>query len=279
MAMMADRLDRDAVARILDRAHQLESVHAADHENAMEHGIGPDALIEAAAEVGIDPNAVRDSLALERLDVDLVPARRLDRFAGPVEVVIERNLELPVDQVVEGIEAWLTSVHRLLCDRRSPSTLHGRGRTDVSAQLGRLVASARGDGRLSVSSLVVEAVPQTVGTAPGHPRTFVRIRANRSTPRSVRLGGGGVIGGIGVAGGAVAAVGMDAVFVMPVVAVPLVAGGYVVARTGSGQADRLELQLERLLSMVERGERPTGLLGRVARRARAAALPRPRQRR
>ncbi len=58
----------------------------------------------------------------------------------------------------------------------------------------------------------------------------------------------------------------------PLVSVPLIAGGYAIARTGRGHADRLELELERLLSTVERGELPAKLLDKVARRARRAAL-------
>lgn len=266
---MVDRLDREAVARILDRAHELEAVYTVDDEV----GIEPGALIEAAAEVGIDPNAVRDALAIERLAVKRAAPRRLDRVAGPSEVVVERELHMTVDQVMDGIDAWLTTVHRLISDRRSASTLHASRRTDTSAQVGRFMSSARGEGRLSASLLVVEAVPQTVGTTPTQPRSLVRIRADRSAPRQVRLGGGGAVGGIGLAGGGALALAGPLV-VAPIVAVPLVATGYVVARSGRGQADRLELQLERLLSMVGRGERPTGLLGRVARRAREAARPR-----
>jgi hypothetical protein len=52
---VADRLNRDDVARILNRAQAIE--HAGDAE--MSDGIDSETLIEAAAEVGIDRNAVR----------------------------------------------------------------------------------------------------------------------------------------------------------------------------------------------------------------------------
>ena len=54
--------DFGAIYGILARAQELES---AELDSGV--GIEPDALIEAASEVGIDPNAVRDSLAIERL--------------------------------------------------------------------------------------------------------------------------------------------------------------------------------------------------------------------
>lgn len=252
--------------RILARAHLLEeSVHPADS------GVEPDALIAAATEVGIDPNAVRDSLAIERLSISATPVRRFDRLAGAGHIVIERELDLTVDQTISGLEAWLTSLHRLTCDRRSDGSLFARRRSDTSAQIGRMFSSAWGEGRLAATALVVEAVPQIVGTTPIRPRTLLRISADRRTPRQVRLAGGGSLGGVGVAGGALAAA-TDALIAVPAIALPLTVAGYVVARSGRGHADRLELELERLVSRVERGEQPTGLFGRMARRAKRAAI-------
>ncbi len=261
---MGERLDREAVDRILARAHRLEETAA-----VTDSGVDPDALIAAASEVGIDPNAVRDSLAIERLSIAAPPARRLDRLAGSADVVVERDLHLTVDQTIEGIQAWLTSLHRLTCDRRSDGTLFARRRSDATARLGRMLSTARGEGRLAASSLVVQAVPQTVGTTPTRPRTLVRISADRSGPRQARLAGGGSLTAAGVAGGGVAALEVtNALVAFPVVAVPLAVGGFFVARSGRGHADRLELELERVLSRVERGDVPTGLLGRMARSAR-----------
>lgn len=265
---MADRLDREAVDRILERAHRLESPSA-----PAESGVEPQALIDAASEVGIDPNAVRDSLAIERFSIDPQPVRRFDRLAGPSAVVIERVVHVSVAEVVSGLETWLTTVHRLSCDRRSDGSLHARRRSDLVAEIGRMVSTLRGEGRLDVSSLVVEAVPQTVGSSPSNPRTLVRISADRSTPRQVRLAGGGSLAGAGVAGGAAVSVAAETLVAFPAIAAPLTIGGYVAARSGRGHADRLELELERLLSRAERREQPTGLLGRFARRARAATGP------
>lgn len=263
---MAERLDRDAVDRILDRAHRLDVVASMSAES----GVEPDVLVEAASEAGIDPNAVRDSLAIERLSIDTPPDRHLDRFVGVAQVVVERELPLTVDDAISGLEAWLTSVHRLICDRRSDGSLVAHRRSDISAQIGRMLSTARGDGRLVATSLLVEAVPQTVGTSPTRSRSLVRISADRAGSRQVRLAGGGSMAGLGVVGGAVTA--GEALLAVPAVAIPLTVGGYVVARSGRAQADRLELELERLLSRVERGERPTGLLGRVARRARRTGI-------
>lgn len=263
---MADRLDRDAVDRILARAHRLESADPDDGS-----GVEPEALVAAASEVGIDPNAVRDSMAIERFSIAAPPARRFDRLAGAAEIVVERELDLAVDDAIAGIEKWLTSSHRLICDRRSHGSLIARRRSDATARLARAFSSASGEGRLAAGALVVEGVPLAVGTTPVRPRTLVRVGADRSSPRQVRLAGGGTLAGTGVGFGAGAVAAAESLLAFPLVAVPLAVGGYAVARSGRGHADRLELELERLLSRVERREQPAGLLGRVARRARRAA--------
>lgn len=263
VVVMTDRLDRDAITRVLARAQEIEGP-----ESDAVGGVEPAALIEAASEVGIDPNAVRDALAIERFTVAPVERRHFDRVAGPASIVIEREVPVTVTEALDGLEAWLTSVHRLVCNRRSPSSLHARRRTDTSARVGRTISGWRGDGRLGgVGSLDIEAVPQVVGSTPVHPRTVVRVRADRHDQRSIRLAGGGTVGLAGAGSGA-AAVAVGAAPVAPVVALPLLVGGYVVARSGRGQADRLELELERLVTIVARGDRPSSLLSRAARRAR-----------
>ena len=265
---MSERLDRDAVQRILMRAQELEPSGGPDADPA---GIDPEALVAAASDVGIDPDAVRDSLAIERLTVSAPAPRRLDRLAGPESVVVEREIPLSVTDALAGLDAWLTTVHRLVCDRRTDSSLHARRRTDVSARVGRTVAGWRGEGQLAgVSSLDVEAVPQVVGSTPWQPRSILRIRADRHDARTARLAGGGLTGLAGAGAGA-ATVASDLVVVAPVVALPLMLGGYVIARSGRGQSDRLELQLERLVTLIARGDRPEGLLGKAIRSARTAA--------
>lgn len=261
VGVVSERLDRDAVSRILARAQNLEV--GGHHDQS---GIEPEALIEAATEVGIDPNAVRDSMAIERFTVTPPERRRFDRVSGPATIVIERVVPLSVSATLDGVEAWLSGVHRLVCDRRTNASLRARRRTDVPARVGRTVAGWRGDGRLGrVNLLEVEAVPQVVGSTPTHPRTLLRVRADRHEARTLRLAGGGTIGLAGVGAGAVTAA-ADVAPAAPVVALPLLVGGYVVARTGRGQADRLELELERMVTLVSSGERPTGLLSRAVRR-------------
>lgn len=249
--------------RVLRRAHALDQQSPGPDDG----GIEPLALIEAATEVGIDPNAVRDSLAVERFVGADADVRRFDGVAGPDRIVVERELHMTVDDAIDGIEAWLTTVYRMTCDRRAVGVVFGRRRTDTMAQLSRSFDGVRGEGRLDVTEVIAEAVPRIVGSSPLDPRCLVRISIDRSVSRSVRLGGGGAVGAVGVGGGVVVTL-VESFVWAPAIAVPLLAGGYVIARTGRSDANRVELELERMLSRVDRGEQAVGLIGRFARRAR-----------
>jgi hypothetical protein len=265
---VAERWDRDAVARILARAHEIEARR--NDDDAV--GIDAEALVQAATEVGIDANAVRDAMAIERLSNSAQPAARLDRLAGPRRLVVERELTISVAAAISGAEAWLSSTHRMLCDRRDDSTLYARRRTDTSAQIGRWVTELRGQGRLgAVRALRIEATPLIVGSTPSRPRTLVRVSAERAADRRNRLVGAGAAGVAGVGMGLGAVVAGGALVTMPLVSAPLVGAGFVVARSGRGDADRLELELERLLSLVGRGAQPVSAIGSIARRATQAA--------
>lgn len=256
------------MSRILARAQEIE---AHDASNDPGSGVEPEALIEAATAVGIDPNAVRDSLAIDRLTVRPDESRRLDRLAGPASVVVEREMPLTVGQALDGMEAWLASVYWLVCDRRSISLLRAHRRTDASAKAGRTMSGMRGYNKVGkVAVLQVEAAPQVVGSTPREPRSIVRVRADRQAVRTMRLAGGGSVGVAGAGAGVIAVTSGFAVLA-PIVAVPLLVGGYGLARTGRGSADRLELEIDRLLTHVARGERPAGLVGRAVRRARRSA--------
>ncbi len=258
------------MARILARAQEIDAAHtdAADTD-----GIEPLALIEAAAEVGIDRDAVRDSLAVDRLS-EVPPAQHFDGLAGRRILMVERQLAMSAVASVDAIEAWLASAHRLSCDRRSPTSLHARRRTDTAASIARSVDGLRGEGKLgSLESLTVEAAPLIVGSGPTTPRALVRIGASRTSDRQVRLGIGGatVVGGVGAGVAVVAVSGLIAL--LPIVSLPLVGGGFLVARSGRSHADRMESELQRLLSLVERGETPVPFLGAMVQRAQRSFRP------
>jgi hypothetical protein len=259
---VASSLDPDAVARVLARARELDVSVDVDPV-----GVSPEALIDAAGEVGIDGDAVRRALAIEQLP-EVASSGRLDGLAGERAVVVERIVPASPAEALDRVEAWLVSSHRWRCDRRDDSLL-ARRPPGFAAAAGRLAGSIRAGRRLAgVASVRVDAVGLADGGPSERGRTLVRITADRLPFRQRRLGGGAAVGSAGVGAGALVA--SEAMVLVPVVAAPAVAAGYLIARTGRAHADHVELELGRLLSAVERGERPGGLVADVVGRARAA---------
>ncbi len=266
-------LDADEAGRVLRRARDLAAEHGVDDDtDAVLSGVGVsgEALVEAATEVGIDPDSVRDALALERFDADLPEHRRLDRLAGPGAIAVERVVRRDPEAAVADAETWLAVTYRMRCIRTADGELECRPRAGLTAVAGRSMAGATGaDNIKAVERLNVSVQPLELGASDDSPRTLVRVIAVRYATRRRRLGAGsaaGVVGvGVGVAGATV-----GATIAGPLLAVPLIVGGFSVVRSGSRHADKVELELVRVLSAVDRGERPVGLVGRAARRARRA---------
>ncbi len=270
LAGVEDALDAEAAARVLRRAHELAEV-----QRPMERhdggGVSGQALVEAAGEVGIDPDSVRDALALERFGVQEPDPGLLDRLAGPASIPVEHVVHRSADVALKEAEAWLTVTHRMRCVQLPDGQIECRPRGGWVARLGRSVASATGDVNITdVERITVAAQPLLLGATPDNPRTLVRVVADRRRTRRRRLGVGAVAGVGGVSAAAAGLAGAaGAIFVGPIIAVPLIAGGYVVARSGARHADEVEHEMQRVLTAVDRAERPVGLVGRAARRARS----------
>ena len=266
-------LDADEAGRVLRRARGLATEHGVDDDTdavVSGAGVSGQALVEAAAEVGIDPDSVRDALALERFDADLPERGRLDRLAGPGAVAVERVVRREPDAAVADAEAWLAVTYRMRCIRTADGELECRPRSGITAVAGRSMAGATGEANIkAVERLIVAVQPLELGASDEAPRTLVRFIAVREGSRRRRLGAGSMAGvagvGVGVAGATA-----GAMVAGPLLAVPLLVGGFSVMRSGSRHADKVELELVRVLSAVDRGERPVGLVGRAARRARRA---------
>ncbi len=266
-------LDADAARRVLRRAQDIAAAHGRDDEAAV--GVSPQALIAAAEEVGIDPDAVRDALALERFDVAVPPPQALDRLSGPAAVSVEHVVNRPPTQVLDMAEDWLNVAHRMRCVRTPEGGLDCRPRPGLAATVGRAANGMSGEVNIeAVERLTVAVQSLVTDVSPDRPRTLVRIVADRRTSRRRRLGVGSLAGvtGVGVSavGFAGAITGTGVMLVAPVLGVPLMIGGYATARSGRRHADKVELELMRVLAAIDRGEQPVGLVGRAARRARKA---------
>ena len=111
---VANLWDPDAAARLLRRAHQLEDDHGEPGLAAVEAGgVSSSALIEAADEVGLNPDAVRCALALERFDATATQRRRLDRLVRPPATVVEPVVRRRSRGGLDGVEQWLATGDRM----------------------------------------------------------------------------------------------------------------------------------------------------------------------
>jgi hypothetical protein len=272
-----ETLDSDAARRVLRRAQDIAAAHGRDGGDAAEatSGVSPQALVDAAEEVGIDADAVRDALALERFDADSPEPQAFDRLSGPSAVSVEHVVDQSPSRSLEIAEDWLSVAHRMRCVRTPEGGLDCRPRPGLTASVGRTANGMSGEVNIeAVARLTVSVQALVTDATPERPRTLVRIVADRRTSRRRRLGVGAVAGATGAGAMAVgvagAVVGSVATVVAPMFGVPLMIGGYATARSGRRHADKVELELMRVLSGVDRGERPVGLVGRAARRARRA---------
>ncbi|MEO1063069.1 MAG: hypothetical protein AAFZ07_16785 [Actinomycetota bacterium] len=245
---MAGEHDESALDRIIRRAQELD-------EDRSTEGIDEESLVAAASEVGISPEAMRESMAIERLGPG--PRRQVaDRLVGPRRVVAERRIARPAGDVLRLLDEWLTSGHHLRRVERGEGYGIWRKRTDVAAGAQRAVKSLAGHASLG-SVRVVEAHVVPID----RDQALVRVEADRATSRRTTIGAAGGIGAVSVAGGAAAA---TVVPPLMIVAVP----GLVIAgastRLGRRTADRLDAELIRLLTQIGAGDRPISL-GRLSR--------------
>jgi hypothetical protein len=242
--------DDEVLDRIIRRAQQL------DAGREPQGAIDDDALIAAAEEVGISAEAMRESMAIERIGPG-PRRRRADKLVGPRRVVVERTVTRPADEVLDRLDEWLTSGHHLRRVERQGDGGVWRKRSDAAASAQRAVKSLAGAASLGAVQ-IIEARIAPAGDA----ATLVRIEADRSGARSMTLGAAGGIGGASVAGGAAAA---TMVPPLAVVALPgLVVAGFV-GRRGRRTADRLDVELTRLVAQLAAGERPP-MISRRSRR-------------
>ncbi|MGK0275692.1 MAG: hypothetical protein ACI9N0_002078 [Ilumatobacter sp.] len=263
---VTERLDPDAAARVLRRAHEIEDDFADPAEVAVDAGgVSPSALIEAADEVGINPDAVRDALALERFDASMPQRRRLDRLVGPAAIVVEHVVSRTPSDALDGVEQWLTTAHRMRCVTDRDGRVECRPRSGLGASLGRTLNSFTGDVNIrAVERMTVEVAHLHLGATPTEPRTLVRVVADRAPSRARRIGGGSTAGlvGVGVAAASVA----SAAPLLSVASIGVFIGGYLFVRSGSARADKVELELLRVVMAVDRSEKPAGLVSRATRR-------------
>ena len=249
-------LDRDAVDRVLRRASDMSAAHPAvpGATGRMSEAV----LLEAAREAGIDADAVRMSLAVERLGPP-APRSRFDGTLGPREAVVERVIALDVDTLLGRLDDLLQRQHGLRRSRSAADWGEWRRRTDAIAKVQRGIA------KVSSASTQLRKLPRVEARTSliDEHRTIIRIVADRRPQRTEAIAGGSAVGGLGLV-----VTGAAAVVAVPVAAAAApvaVVAGVAVARTGRKQHGELLSDLEMLLDTIERGVRPVTLTDDVRR--------------
>ena len=250
------RLDRKAVARILRRADALD-VH--DEDDDRSSGIDESALIAAVEEVGMSIEAVRRSIAIDRLGP--LPATHLgDRLLGPWMVVVDDEISGTPTEVLARFDAWLVDGHHLRRDRVRNGDGEWSKRSDLMGVAIRAIRSATGEGRLGDVERVTVTVRDTgMGTC------AVRVMVDRVVDRRVWGSAGSAVAAAGTAAVVVAISVVASPFIL--VAAPVAVGaGTVVATRSRHRAKRTSRELERLVAAVQEQSDPTRLRVDVARR-------------
>jgi hypothetical protein len=248
-------LDAAAVERVLRRANELSA--GRDGGGYAMRTMSPDVVVAAAQEVGIAPDMVRLSLAIERLGP--IPERGgLDRLAGPDAVIVQRVLPLDPTAALGRIDELLVSQHHLRRERTWSHAMQWRRRTDPFGSIQRSLRNLVGQAALGKSEVITAVVAPV-----DERRTIVRLTLERSSQRTGAVAGGAAVATTGLAGVVVlsAALSPLALIASPVA----LAAGLAVSAHGRREADSASRCLECLLDDVERGVRPPALARAVRR--------------
>lgn len=249
-------LDARVVARILRRAGDLEQAGEGLHEASI---IAEASLIAAAEEVGLSVDAVRRSIAVERLG-PLPVARFGDRLLGPSQVYADGEVDAPAADALARVDSWLIDGHHLRRDALRPGHGEWSKRSGFVGVTTRTIRNATGEGKLGNFERVGAAARDIGGGT-----SALRITIDRTTNRRM-AGAGGTLVAVG---------GMTGVVVSAVVAAPVVlfampaaiVAGVAVALSGRKRARNAEREIRRLLDAVRTGADPTRLSLDVVRRA------------
>jgi hypothetical protein len=247
--------ESSVVARILRRAGDIE--HDRDAENDPRI-IAEASLIAAAEEVGMSVDAVRHSIAVERLG-PLPETRRGDRLVGPARVHVDAELPAKANEALARVDSWLVDGHHLRRDVLQSGHGEWSKRSGVVGVTVRTIRGATGEGKLGDSQRIDATARET-----GSGSSVVRVTVDRTTNRRIAGGGASVAAAGGVAGVVLAVVAAPPI---ALVALPIsMLVGAAMTSAGRRQARETEREIQRMLNAVTAGAGPTRLSVDVVRR-------------
>ena len=241
------QLDRRAVERVLARAAELQ----AGSGGAASELLTESQLIDIAKEVGLEPVHVRQALAEERTQPS-APAESgwIAQTFGAATASATRTVTGAPVAVLAALDRWMQDAECLRIQRRFADGLVWEPRSDIFGMMRR----ALGIGGRAYALASATAVRGTVVSL-DDTRALIRLDADISDRRALRLRTGSALIGAGAVGAVIVytlAVAMSAIAVVPL------AGGaaaaWALARGHRGLVARTQLALEQALDRVQFGD-------------------------
>ena len=236
-----------------------DALEAHDHDDDRDSGVGEAALIAAVEEVGMSIDAVRRSIAIDRLG-PLPPAHIGDQLLGPWLVVVDDEVSGSPREVLARFDSWLVAGHHLRRDFMRDFDGEWSRRSDLVGVAMKAIRSATGEGRLGDVQRITVAVRDT-----GVSTCAVRVAVDRVLDRRLWGGAGSAV----AVGGTATVVVALSVVASPLIllAAPMAVGvGAAVASSGRRRAERTSREIDRLFVSVREHSDPTRLRTDVTRR-------------
>ncbi|CAB5028403.1 unannotated protein [freshwater metagenome] len=291
-AVTSHVFDRTAAERVMHRAVHL----AADQElEESVDGISEQALIEAAAELGVDISVVQQAAVEERLGLLVQKPQRGDSLVGPAVVTVSRIVPGRPEDVLESVDSWLRKAGSLQRQRSGSLSAKYSQRTGFAASVDRSARSVMGTEELGLlPSLSVSTAAAQSGPL-GEPSALVALSADLHAERSAAVVGAagtailgsafamcGVVAAVanGSGGGALDMAAGIGLAMLALLGIPIsCALGYGVLVLRARRISTTEDSLNGILDQVATGTLPSSTFGHMAdrllRSLRSLRSPRP----
>jgi hypothetical protein len=267
-------LDRQALERVLARAAELQGAGAIPESSDL---ISESQLRDIGNEVGLSAETINQALAEERTRIHVPEERGLvAQIAGASFATATRTVPGTQRDVLATIDAWMLREECLQVQRRFVDRITWEPQRGLFGKIRRTVnVSGRGYYLMDAGQVSATVLPVDGS------RVVVRLDADIHASRSKRVGMGGVVATLGAAASGIVGLALVVAHLPLIIAagaavLPFAGSSvaaYKVARTHRTVLSGVQLALEQVLDRLEHGEfeRPGGLLGAIAPRAR---LPR-----
>src|SRR3989454_2565222 len=246
--MGKDLISRDALERIIKRAAELQA-----GEREIGEGLTTHEVLALGKDVGIPDRYLRQAMLEEQTRiVPEVATGTWAWLAGPRSIVAHRVVPGDRAAVERALSRWMADEELLQPKRQYADRTSWEPKAGPFASIQRALAGGR---RYSLAR-AGEITGQVVQLEPGF--CLVRLEADIREQRTKRITGGSVLTVLGWGmTGATALIAPPLALAQALMLVPgvgLTIGGAMVARTYRSANERVQVALEQVLDLLERGD-------------------------